>query len=141
MTRGRQSNARNKLVAIPPPDMSVLGEAEAAVWTQVCAQQDSTWLETGPGPLLETYCYAVVQLRLAQTELRMARVDPDTTAKDKAKACDTCMVTMERLSPLVERLSRHLRLTPQSRLRADKTGNSPLSALNNGDMDDEDETG
>lgn len=138
MTRGRQSNARNKLAKVPAPDLAVLGEAEAAVWTQVCRAQSAEWLETGPGPQLETYCYVVVQMREAQAALRLAKVAPDTTPKQRAADITSLLSMIERLEPLLGRLSRALRLTPQSRMRADKTKGQPAQPWDQGDDEDSD---
>lgn len=110
MTRGRQSNARGKLAKVPDPP-AFLGDYEAAVWTATCKAQNAEWLETGPGPLLENYCFAVVHMRNRRAAIRVEAASPD----NKGRVSMSDLEELDTLSKMVERLSRALRLTPQTR--------------------------
>ncbi len=120
MTRGRQSNARNKPPKVPPPP-ATLDSDERAVWAQVCKAQNAEWLDTGPGPLLEDYCVAVCRQRRLRSMIRIEEADPD----NKGLASDSLYELSEKVSQSLQRLARGLRLTPQSRIRADKADNKP----------------
>lgn len=133
MTRGRQSNARNKPRAIPPPPYT-LGDDEAKLWREVCLAQNAEWLDTGPGPLLENYCFAVVRMRALRIILRIEAASPD----NKGRISDSDLEQLDSMSKIVERLSRALRLTPQSRIRADKSSNSPAMPWDQHPEDDGD---
>lgn len=133
MTRGRHSNARNKPAKVPsPPDH--LDPAEAAVWSLTCHVQNAEWLDTGPGPLLEEYCFAVVQLRKCRAQYKVEAASPDA----KGRVSPEDLERIDALSRMVERLSRALRLTPQSRIRADKADNSPGNPWERGGPEDGD---
>lgn len=120
MTRGRQSNARNKPAKAPPPPAG-LNEAQAQVWKDACKGQTAEWLETGPGPLLRAYCVVTVGLLQAEQNLTLAQVNPDNGPKDILAKLEVYTGWLGELG----RLARALRLTPQSRVRADKSGNLP----------------
>lgn len=134
MGRGQQNNQRNKPAKPPAPPIS-LGTYEAVVWREVCRAQNAEWLDTGPGVLLENYCFAVVQTRKAREHFAALAADPDNGPKDLSHQ----LANIDTLSKMCERLARALRLTPQSRIRADKADNAPLfPGADEGD--DEDET-
>lgn len=135
MTRGRQSNKRSALAKPPAPDTAVLGPDECAVWIITCKQQNAEWLDTGPGPLLENYCFAVVRMRCLRSQMAVEARDHYNKGRI---ASATDLVQLDTLSRMVERLARALRLTPQSRVRADKADNvpgMPWEQGGNGDSD------
>lgn len=133
MGRGQQNNQRNK-PAKPPTAPTSLGIAEGVVWREVCRAQNAEWLDTGPGVLLENYCFAVVQTRKAREHFAKLAADPDNGPKDLSHQ----LANIDTLSKMCERLARALRLTPQSRIRADKSDNLP--GFPGAGDDDEDET-
>lgn len=134
MGRGGQNNKR-KAPAKPPAPPASLGTDEAAVWQHTCRGQNAEWLDTGPGALLENYCFAVVQTRKARGLFAKLAADPDNGPKDLAHQ----LANIDTLSKMSERLARALRLTPQSRIRADKADNLP-GFPGADDDDDEDDT-
>jgi hypothetical protein len=131
LTRGQQSTARKKPRNVPKAPAS-LGADEAKVWKETCAAQNAEWLDTGPGPLLEDYCYAVVEGRRLRSLVRIATTNPDN--KDLAPL--SLVERLEMVSKTKERLARALRLTPQSRIRADKAEGSPRQPWESGDEGD-----
>jgi phage terminase small subunit len=136
MTRGRQSNARNRLAVVPPPP-DTLSDDQAQVWRDTCESQNAEWLDTGPGPLLEDYCAAVVKVRKLRNLIRLEEANPD----NKGLASLDLEERKEKASQAMQRLARALRLTPQSRIRADKSGNDQgkpwEQSTNDGDDDDD----
>lgn len=120
MTRGRQSNARTKPRKPPPPPKGLNAE-QAAVWVATCKQQTAEWLDTGPGPLLRAYCVVVVGIARAETALTIGQVSPDNGPRDVLALLEVYRGWLGELG----RLSRALRLTPQSRVRADKAEAAP----------------
>lgn len=133
MARGRNSNARTKPRKPPPPPKGLSAE-QAAVWISTCEQQTAEWLDTGPGPLLRAYCVVVVGIATAEVALSVGQASPDNSPKDILALLEVYRGWLGELG----RLSRALRLTPQSRIRADKADNAPGMPWNDaGDADDE----
>jgi hypothetical protein len=100
----------------PPADLSV---EEAQVWGRVAATKPGDWWDAGSIPLLAQYCRATVQAELLADLVRQTASamlsDPSQlgTYKDLRKL-------QAALSAEMSSLARAMRLTQQSRYRADK---------------------
>ncbi len=133
MGRGQQSTKRNRPAKVPSPPADTR-ENEAAVWRAVCRAQNAEWLETGPGPLLAEYCaHEAGRLRL-RGMIRIEEADPDNKGLASARLYDR----LDNVVAQLQRLARALRLTPQSRQRADKSANLPAFPGHDLDGDDSD---
>lgn len=141
MTRGRSNEAdqRKEFKGKPRPP-GHLTPAERAIWTKACAKQTPEWCELAAGgALLEMYCVALAHYRLlcAARAALMAEAGPSEgeAALDLGKR----LATAANLSNSIANQANHvamletkLRLTPQSRIRADRAGNDPLMPWEDG---------
>jgi len=120
---GRKSAAELATVAVlpvrllqPPADLSV---EEAQVWARVAATKPGDWFDAGSIPLLAQFCRATVQAELIADLVRQTAssmlTDPGQlgTYKELRKIQGA-------LSGEINSLARAMRLTQQSRYRADK---------------------
>lgn len=121
--RGRKSAAQLATVtALPlrllevPTDLSA---DEAAVWSRVSATKPSDWWDAGSLPLLAQYCRATVQSELVAELVRQVsenlRSDPEELGRYKELRKIQAALSGELTS-----LATKMRLTQQSRYRADK---------------------
>jgi hypothetical protein len=112
--------ADKKTPRIKPPES--LNEAQKAIWRQTVDALPSDWFAAEQTPLLAAYCGHVA--RLAQIEVALAPLDPlsDLVAFDKlAKlaAGESAKIAMH---------ARSMRLTQQSRLKAETASSRGLGA-------------
>ncbi len=128
MARGGQSNARNRPVR-PPAPPSGLNDAQRAVWVDTCKKQNAEWLDGVPLPMLRAYCVIVVGTETAEKALSIGQADGDNGPKDVLALLETYRAWLGELG----RIARALRLTPQSRIRADKAENNPGNPWNDDD--------
>lgn len=110
----------------PPSDLSV---EEAEVWSRVAATKPGDWWDAGSIPLLAQFCRATVQAEMIADLVRQTASsmlsDPSQlgTYKELRKIQGA-------LSGEINTLARAMRLTQQSRYRADKA--STESGKSNG---------
>lgn len=103
-------------VIAPPSDLST---EEADVWARVSATKPGDWWDAGSVPLLAQYCRATVQAEMIADLVRQTAstmlTDPSQlgTYKELRKIQGA-------LSGEITSLARSMRLTQQSRYRADK---------------------
>jgi phage terminase small subunit len=99
----------------PPSD---LDGPEAEVWGRVVASMPADWWDAGSLPLLAAYCRAVVQSEAVGELVRAVSQalvsDPDELGRYKELRKIQAALSAEMIG-----LGRQLRLTPQSRQRAD----------------------
>ena len=112
--------ADKKTPRIKPP--ATLSDAQRAVWKQTVDALPSDWFAAEQTPLLAAYCGHVA--RLAQIELALATLDPliDLAAFDrlaKLAAGESAKIAMH---------ARSMRLTQQSRLKAETASSRGLGA-------------
>lgn len=147
MTRGRsnEADARKNFKGKPRPP-GHLSDGERAIWTRVCAKQTPEWCElAASGALLEMYCVALAHYRLlcAARAALMADAEPSETeaAVDLGKrlaAASSLSNSIANQAAHVAMLETKLRLTPQSRIRADRADNEPRMPWEDGGPHPED---
>lgn len=136
MTRGRsnETDQRKNFGAKPRPP-SQLTPVERLIWTKVCAKQTAEWCElAASGAVLEMYCVAVARYRLIHATCNALVATPDSEGGEAvvqlATRLDQSGKLFNQLGLLEQRiaaLETKLRLTPQSRIRSDRSNNEPPS--------------
>ncbi|MGY0634389.1 hypothetical protein [Luteimonas sp. A478] len=129
--RGRKSGAEMATVTamplrlVKPPDD--LTEEEAAVWAKVTATKPAEWWDAGSVPLLTEYCRADVQSDLVADLVRSTGkamlADPGELDRYKELRKIQAGLAAQKVS-----LARSMRLTQQSRYRADKADTTSRKA-------------
>ena len=92
-----------------PPDTMIRPEAD--IWRAVVATKPADWFDAGSLPLLADYCTACVQ----QEKVRLALNTECKTTEE----LDRLSKTLDRLAKLKTTLATKMRLSQQSRYRAD----------------------
>ena len=129
--RGRKSSAELTTVTAmplrlvkPPEDLT---PEESAVWSKVTATKPAEWWDAGSVPLLAQYCRAVVQSELVGDLVRSTGkamlTDPDELDRYKELRKIQSVLASE-----MRGLARDMRLTQQSRYRADKADTTSRKA-------------
>ena len=129
--RGRKSSAELTTVTAmplrlvkPPEDLT---PEESEVWAKVTATKPSEWWDAGSVPLLSQYCRAVVQSELVGDLVRSTGQamlsDPDELDRYKELRKIQSVLASE-----MRGLARDMRLTQQSRYRADKADTTSRKA-------------
>lgn len=121
--RGRKSSESLATVTALPLRMvqppAELSAEECDVWARVTATKPAEWWDAGSVPLLAQYCRAVVQselvAELVSTTGKAMLTDPDELARYKELRKIQAALSGEMTS-----LATKMRLTQQSRYRADK---------------------
>lgn len=127
MTRGRQSTDQRKPRTTKPRPPAHLTDTERDIWTKVCAGQDGAWCDiAASGALLEMYCVALAHYRLLAATRQSAMADPDRPPGERISACAKLSDGITMQAAHVAALETKLRLTPQSRQRADAKTGAPL---------------
>lgn len=99
----------------PPPDLT---PDQAAIWANVVATKPSDWWDAGSIPLLSAYCRAVVESLKVATLVDGMTVDM-LLLDDGLERYKELRKIQANLTAEVNTLSRAMRLTQQSRYRAD----------------------
>ena len=129
--RGRKSAAELATVTnlpirllAPPADLSA---EEAEVWGRVVATKPGDWWDAGSIPLLAQFCRATVQAEMVAEQVRQCGAamltDPDQLGTYKELRKIQAGLTGE-----INSLARAMRLTQQSRYRADKASTESRKA-------------
>jgi hypothetical protein len=131
--RGRKSSSALTIVALPGPQrpkpLADLMADEAAVWRSVVDGLPPTWFEAESRPLLADYCRHVCRSRFLA--LSINSFEPGWLSSDEGlNRYDQLLRMAERESRAASSLATRLRLTQQSRLKAEKaaTATQDLSA-------------
>jgi phage terminase small subunit len=125
MTRGRQNADRARHRGRKPKPPGHLTDAEAAIWTKVCASQDGAWCElVSTSSLLERYCQARAYYDALVAHRRVLMAPPEDGG-ELPKLSDAFGISEEisKADAACLRLERALRLTPQSRQEPKGTKN------------------
>lgn len=127
MTRGRQSTDQRKPRTSKPRPPAHLTDTERDIWTKVCAAQDGAWCDiAASGALLEMYCVALAHYRLLVATRQAIMADADVRPADKLKNTGRLSDAITMQAGHVAVLETKLRLTPQSRQRADAKPGAPV---------------
>lgn len=129
MTRGRTNPARDRANATSrrPKPPAHLTDAEGAIWTKVCKDQSGEWCEVAAaGALLEMYCVALAFYR-ALTAAKQAEMLDAVDPADALAIAKRWNETIKDQALHVAVLETKLRLTPQSRQRADGPQGAPVN--------------
>lgn len=121
---GRKSTADLAVVAAfhgrlapPPHDLT---EAQAAVWARIVATKPADWWDAGSAPLLAAYCRAEVEAeRVGEMVEATSRRLLDADGQDQLGTYKDLRKIQAALSAEMTGLARQMRLTQQSRYRAD----------------------
>lgn len=121
MQRGRKSAASLAVVtplpgqrAAPPDELT---KAEADIWRSVVSTKPAEWFQPDSYPLLVAYCRHTVMARLLSEQIgRLPSVEEDPTTFDVLKEL---LKMRDRESKAVNMFARSMRLTQQSRLKAE----------------------
>lgn len=134
MTRGRSNEAdqRKEFKGKPRPP-GHLTAAERAIWSRACAKQTPEWCElAAAGALLEMYCVALAHYRLLCAARAALMAEAGASEGEAALDLGKRLATAASLSNSIANQANHvamletkLRLTPQSRIRADRVDNDP----------------
>lgn len=132
MGRSNESGARKHFTGKPRPP-GHLTPAERAIWTKVCSKQTGEWCElAASGALLEMYCVALAHYRLLCAARAALMAESKPTESEAAVDLGKRLATATSLSNTIANQAAHvamletkLRLTPQSRIREDRSGNEP----------------
>jgi phage terminase small subunit len=136
MSRGRtnETDQRKNFKGKPRPPAH-LSDAERSIWTRVCAKQTPEWCDlAASGALLEMYCVALAHYRLLCAARAALMATAAATEGEATIDLGKRLATASNLSNGIANQASHvamletkLRLTPQSRIRADRAGNEPPS--------------
>ncbi len=129
MTRGRTNPARDRANASSrrPKPPARLTDAEAAIWTAVCASQSGEWCEVAAvGTALTMYCVAraFYEAVLATMHAEVAEAELPSIAIAVAARHQKSLAELE---PRVISLETKLRLTHQATIRADGPKGAPVN--------------
>lgn len=130
MTRGRTNPARDRANAgsRKPKPPAHLTDAEGAIWTKVCKDQSGEWCEVAAcGRLLVMYCVAVAYYDAVLAAMHIAALEHVDSAAAWLEASSGWQKKLADLEPRVYNLETKLRLTPQSRQRADGPQGAPAN--------------
>lgn len=124
--RGRKSTASLAVItAIPgqrPEPPAELTDEQAQLWRAVVATKPTDWFTDDSHPLLVGYCKHVTSFRSLNEQIDAFDAhwlrDPEGV-----KRCDMLMRMRDRESKRVESLARSMRLTQQSRYKAETAHN------------------
>lgn len=136
MTRGRtnEADARRSFKGKPRPPAH-LTQPEREIWTRTCAKQTPEWCDVAAsGNVLAMYCVASARYWLVHATCN-ALVATDGGTEGEAIAALAARLEQSAklfnqlglLEVRVTALETKLRLTPQSRIRADRVDNDPPS--------------
>lgn len=120
--RGRTSSAALATVTAFPIQLlrppRYLTEAQADVWRSVIPTKPADWWDAGSVPLLVAFCRTVVEHKRVSTELDAFE---DSWLKEDAglKRYEILVRVQDRLSGRLTSLATKMRLSQQSRYRAD----------------------
>jgi hypothetical protein len=128
--RGRKSAASLSVVSVlgnerpAPPDE--LGEEEAEEWRAISARMPHDWWTRENYPLLCEYCRHIVRSRdLAKDITAFKRFPPEVRlTSDGIQRYDTLLRMADRERAAMVNLATKMRLTQQSRYRADKAASA-----------------
>jgi hypothetical protein len=114
--RGRKSSAAIELAPViglpaPPPAPPELSPEEAELWDATVRSMRPGWFGPESLPLLSSYCLVAVMARAVAAELRKVDVGSPRFRGLSAQSC--------RLTTMLLRLSKALRLSPNSRRTKD----------------------
>ena len=123
--RGRRSAAAlavraDEAQAVVHPDAPYdLTDEQAEVWRGTLASLPPDWVEAGAHPVLVAFCRVTVELRRIGQLVERASAEADGfTLKDYLDL----VKTQGSQAQVLKTLATALRLTPQTRLRAEKAG-------------------
>jgi phage terminase small subunit len=134
MTRGRSNEAdQRKNFAGKPRPPAHLTDAERDIWTRTCRKQTGEWCElAASGAVLEMYCVALAHYRLLCAARTALMAGGEASEGEAALDLGKRLATAANLSNAIATQASHvamletkLRLTPQSRIRADRSDNEP----------------
>lgn len=134
-SRGRKHTVRENVIAFPvakparskkrkPPAPAgsapaYLTKEQAAIWREIIATKPADWFDADSAPLLAAYVRAVASCN------RLARIVDDFERSrrfdsDALRAYSAALTAQERASKVLISLATKMRLTQQSRYRADE---------------------
>jgi hypothetical protein len=130
----RKSSASLAIVTALPsrllPAPEDLSPEEACVWARVVATKPSDWWDGGSAPLLAQYARATVQSEMVAELVRRVSLALVTAPDELARYRDLRKIQAQ-LSGELNTLARSMRLTQQSKYRADKADTTSRKASGN----------
>jgi phage terminase small subunit len=134
MAQGRKSKKRDRkrLPFARPPHLDA---AQSSEWDRIVAAQAADWFVSGAEILLECYVVSVCYMRALHKKRAEMLVDPDNTPSSLIGISESIAAEARNLIAL----ARQLRLSQQSRVRADGAKERPVMPWE--DDDEEEGTG